>query len=393
MIILKTLKFVHCADIHLDAPIRDHGKGAYADIRRRDIKDAFNKILNRAKQEAAQLLLISGDLYEHRTVSKSTMEWIYMVLSGARVPIVIIPGNHDPFVANSWYKNWDWPDNVTILSQEKPTIMIESLNTNIYGMGFSSFKEDEPDLTIVEPPMKDKFNIFMFHGTLDMNFTKQAYKPVTSKALEALGYDYYALGHFHKSCEEYPLKNAYNPGSPEPLSFGEQGVHGAYMVTMEKGKLGVNVSAKKFATANREYHDTSLDISNCKNLDEVKVHILDLLGGFNPEKDLVRIKLKGRTHLLLEDEILSSYLGENWLYLKIINNTRKAFDLEELVNNPSLAGAFASEMKKRIEKVWEALDTNPNDESLQKEEEILGLSLGFGLEALMTGKIEWPSEE
>ena len=94
---MKTLKFIHCADIHLDAPFREYGSGSYGDTRRRDIRDAFLNILKRAKKEKVDFLLISGDLYEHGSVVKSTMEWLYMVLSQVEVPVVIIPGNHDPY--------------------------------------------------------------------------------------------------------------------------------------------------------------------------------------------------------------------------------------------------------------------------------------------------------
>ncbi len=392
MTILETIKFVHCADVHLDAPIRDNGTGTYSDIRRKDIRDAFLSILDTVKQEKAQLLLISGDLYEQRTTSKSTMEWLYMLLSQLDVPVVIIPGNHDPYIANSWYKCWKWPSNVTILTSENPSLIIEELNLNIYGMGFSSYKEEAPDLSIVTPPIKVKFNVFMFHGTLDMNFTKQVYKPITSIELEQLKYDYYALGHFHKSCLEYPLENAYNPGSPEPLGFGEQGVHGAFVVTMRKEENQVITEVSKFKTANREYHDATLDVTGCKNLDEVKIRILGLLEGFNPERDIIRIKLKGRTNLSLEEEMMSSFLSDDWLYLRIVNETRKAFNLEQLLLENSLTGAFTREMKKRIDEVCEELEKDPENVGLQKEEAKLSLALSYGLEALITGKIEWPSE-
>lgn len=389
---MKSLKFIHCADIHLDAPFKEYGTGTYADTRRKDIRNAFKNILDRVKKENAQMLLISGDLYEHKTVSKSTMEWLYMVLSGVEAPVVIIPGNHDPYIMNSWYKSWEWPANVSILSPDNPQLVIESLDVNIYGMGFSSFREEKPDLSIVTPPEKNMFNIFMFHGTLDMCFTNQAYKPISSLELETLGYDYYALGHFHGSQDNYPLKNAYNPGSPEPLGFDEPGVHGALVVTMKKEDDSVSIEAQKFDTANRVYHDKDIDITGFKTLEEVKIRILGFLEGYNSERDIVRINLKGRTELSLETDTLSSFFDEDWLYLKIINDTRKAFDLDELVMDPSLKGAFVRDMKGRIEKVAEDLEKDPDNIDLQKEKERINLALSYGLEALITGKIEWLSE-
>ena len=389
---MGTIKFVHCADVHLDAPFREHGQGLYGDTRRRDIRDAFLNILKKVKTENADFLLISGDLYEHGSVTKSTMEWLYMVLSEAAVPIAIIPGNHDPYLLNSWYKNWEWPSNVTILTPENPNLVLDNLDVNIYGMGFSNFREGKPDLSVVSKPKEGFFNIFMFHGTLDMDFAGNDYKPVTTGELETLGYDYYALGHFHNIRDDYPLKNAYNPGSPEPLGFDETGEHGAFFVIAEKLQGRTSLKVEKFNTAIRSYHDEDLNINGLKTLEEVKMRVLAHLEGFNPEKDIIRINLKGQTELSLEENMLTSLFAGNYLYLKIRNHTRKAHDIASLEKDLSLKGAFVREMKARIQKITDELEENPDNPELKREEEILTLALNYGLEALQSGKIEWLSE-
>ncbi|HHW23275.1 MAG TPA: DNA repair exonuclease [Clostridiaceae bacterium] len=386
---MKTLKFIHCADLHLDAPFKETGTGTYADTRRKDIREAFSNILDRVKTENAQMLLICGDLYEHGTVGKSTLDWLYMVLSGAGVPVLIIPGNHDPYLKNSWYRNWDWPGNVKILSPENPSLVMDDLCVNVFGMGFSSFREDKPDLSMVPPPVKDYFNIMMIHGTLDMDFTNQAYKPVTSEELEALGYDYYAMGHFHRMRDDYALRKAFNPGSPEPLGFDEQGFHGAFAVTMTMEQGKTIIKAERFETSVRSYHEKSLDITGCKTIEEVKMRIIGLLEGLRPDRDLMRITLTGRTDLSLETDMLAGFFSEDWLCFQIYNKTQKDFNIEELEKDPSLKGAFVREIKSRIESVREAMGKDPGNAELQKEEERLLLAMNFGLEALVSGRIEW----
>jgi len=344
------------------------------------------------KEENADFLLISGDLYEHGSVTKSTMEWLYMVLSETAVPIIIIPGNHDPYLLNSWYRNWQWPSNVAILTPDNPDLVLENLNVHIYGIGFSNFKEGKPDLSMVAKPKENSFNILMFHGTLDMDFAGNDYKPVTSGELEALGYDYYALGHFHNIRDDYPLRNAYNPGSPEPLGFDETDGHGAFLVTAEKVQTRTSLKVERFNTAIRSYHDVDLNITGLKTLEEVKMRILARLEGFNPERDIIRINLKGRTELSLEEDMLTSLFEGNFLYLKIRNDTLKAYDIESIEKDLSLKGAFVREMKARIQKITDELEKNPDDPDLKREEEILALALSFGLEALQSGKIEWVGE-
>ncbi len=386
---LRSLKLIHCADLHLDAPFKEHGRGTYAEIRRKDIRSAFLNILQRVKDEKAELLLIAGDLYEHHTFARRTMDWLHMKLSEVQVPVVIIPGNHDPYLSNSWYRNWDWPSNVTILSKEHPSLILEKEKVNLYGIGFASFKEDKPDLSAVPSTLEGYFNILMIHGTLDMDFTKQAYKPVTSSELEALGYDYYALGHFHTTRRDFILKKAFNPGSPEPLGFDEPGVHGAFLVTLQQEQQGVHVEVRHFETAMRVYHDKTMDITDCRTLEEVKIRLLGALEGMNPEKDITRITLKGRTELEIDPDILTELLAEDWLYLKIQDDTQRAFDMEVLVKDPTLKGAFVREMQQQLQAIDSILEEDPENETLIMEKEKLSLALQYGLEALQNGKIEW----
>jgi DNA repair exonuclease SbcCD nuclease subunit len=333
--------------------------------------------------------LISGDLYEHRYITRKTLDWLNMVLSELKTPVVIIPGNHDPYVLNSWYKAWEWPSNVFILSPEHPRLLLDKEQVNIYGIGFSSFKEEKPDLSNVPPPEQGYFNILMFHGTLDMNFTGQAYNPVTSQELEGLGYDYYALGHFHGTRADYRLKNAVNPGSPEPLGFDEPGVHGAFSITLAEENGEKTFEARRFETAARIYQDKKLDVSGLKTLEEVKFRILALLEGLDPKRDITRITLKGRTDLQIDLDELTGLLSGDWFYLKITDETKKAFDMEDLAKDPSLKGAFAREIQERLLKLEPELEKNPLDEGLLMQKKRLEIALSFGLEALINGKIEW----
>ena len=149
---------------------------------------------------------------------------------------------------------------------------------------------------------------------------------------------------------------------------------------------------EKYNTAIRSYHDEDLNINGLKTIEEVKMRVLAHLEGFNPEKDIIRINLKGQTELSLEENMLTSLFAGNYLYLKIRNHTRKAHDIASLEKDLSLKGAFVREMKARIQKITDELEENPDNPELKREEEILTLALNYGLEALQNGKIEWLSE-
>ena len=154
-------------------------------------------------------------------------------------------------IFKSWYRAWEWPDNVHILSPDKPHILLGGVEgVHIWYWFFLLSGRTSLICQWFLLPLKGYFNILMLHGTLDMDFTEQAYKPVTTQELKALNYDYYALGHFHKT---KIIDNIANPGSPEPLGFDEKGSHGAFLVRLSESQGEVKVESHFFETACREY--------------------------------------------------------------------------------------------------------------------------------------------
>lgn len=374
------IRFMHCADIHIDYPFCDRGHDGYSDMRRRDVRKTFENAIRLSVAGKVDFILISGDLYEHRYSPKSTIEWVSGLFKKLPVPVVIIPGNHDPYAANSWYRLWEWPENVFILSGERPFINLEALDTYIYGIGFSAFNQDKPDLSGVNPPDPDKFNIMMFHGALDIDMGKP-YNPVSSEELSKLGFDYYALGHYHNRITELKTEKAAIPGSPEPLGFDEKGAHGVLIVTLERGfNCSKKLSLEKRDTAVREYVERVIDITRFKNPDEIKQKISGALTELDGDKCLTRVILKGRASCEVDTRALEEELSAGRAYLRVKNESRVNTDYDALACEDTLKGAFVREILGRIKKCEE---TGANERIA-----ILTGALELGIEALETGRID-----
>jgi len=74
-----------------------------------DLLEVFGRIIDLAKKEAVDIILISGDLYEHEYVRKSTIHYINKKFSEIpETKVFIVPGNHDPCISNSYYQNFEW---------------------------------------------------------------------------------------------------------------------------------------------------------------------------------------------------------------------------------------------------------------------------------------------
>ena len=133
------MKFVHIADMHFDSPfVNLSDKDILGNLRRLQQRKVFKKVIDYIKESDIEYLFISGDLYEHKYVKQSTIEYINNLFKEIpNTEIFISPGNHDPYIKNSYYNNFAWSENVKIF--EAKIERVEKENINIYGYGFDDF--------------------------------------------------------------------------------------------------------------------------------------------------------------------------------------------------------------------------------------------------------------
>lgn len=188
------MRFVHMADVHLDCPFRILAlKEDLAEKRRIKQREAFKKAIEYVKKEEIPFLFISGDLYEQEYVRESTIEFINNLFKEIpNTKIFISPGNHDPFLNNSYYNTFKWNDNVTIFKGEIEIIELEEVD--IYGFGFSDFYCTNSGVDEIEIKNKNKINILITHGSLDASKTlDMQYNPINSVKLKKVEFDYVAM--------------------------------------------------------------------------------------------------------------------------------------------------------------------------------------------------------
>ena len=113
------MKFVHIADLHMDSPFAFlDSKTGLGDVRRLEQRQALKKVVQYVKENNIEYLFISGDLYEQEYIKESTIKYIddqFRIIPDTK--IFISPGNHDPYLNNSYYNTYSWSDNVHIFSR------------------------------------------------------------------------------------------------------------------------------------------------------------------------------------------------------------------------------------------------------------------------------------
>lgn len=188
------MKFVHIADMHFDSPfVNLSDKGILGDLRRLEQRKVFKKVIEFIKQNDIPYLFISGDLYEHKYVKLSTIEYINNLFK--EIPdtkVFISPGNHDPYIKNSYYSKFNWNENVKIFSHKMEKV--ENDDINIYGYGFNDFYCTDCEIEKLELDNTDKINVLVIHGTLDgASIEEKQYNSMTRKMLEEKQLDYIAM--------------------------------------------------------------------------------------------------------------------------------------------------------------------------------------------------------
>lgn len=217
------MKFVHIADVHFDSPFTTLETRGLSQSRRLDQRNSFKKVIDYVQENNIEYLFICGDLYEQEYVRNSTIEFINKEFE--RIPetkIFIVPGNHDPYIKNSYYATYNFAKNVKIFTEEVEKV--ETENATIYGYGFSDFYMRLRDMEELIPQGREKINILLTHAELDgAGNNGKGYNPVQRSSLKGLAYDYIALGHIHKREKD---GNIVYPGSLISLGFDELGEHG-----------------------------------------------------------------------------------------------------------------------------------------------------------------------
>lgn len=222
------MKFVHIADVHFDCPFSSLSvRENLSDNRRLEQRNVFKKVINFIKENDVRFLFISGDLYENEYVRESTISYINnLFLEIPETKVFISPGNHDPYIKNSYYAEFDFAPNVYIFKGNFECKELQE--ANIYGMGFRDFYCKDVNYSNINVLQNDKPNFMIMHASIAGGSEENLeYNPVTETRLEDLGMDYIALGHIHKPYfNEKTSQRIVYPGSLISLGFDEPGSHG-----------------------------------------------------------------------------------------------------------------------------------------------------------------------
>lgn len=332
------MKFIHCADLHLDSKLESNIGKEKAKERRNEILLTFERIVNLAKAEGAVAIMISGDLFDTKNIAAKARNLVWdMIVSNPDIDFLYLRGNHD------WKTNFTdgrkIPDNFKCFD----TDWVEYQYGEVSVFGKETMEDDANYASLITEP--GRVNIVMLHGQEVRSNVKDDASLIALPALKNRNIDYLALGHIHSYKKEI-LDNrgvyCYS-GCPEGRGFDECG---------EKGVVLLEVCEKQIKScfipmANRVLHEVKADITGKETATDI-LRVIDEAVKHIPSKDMVKIILTGYYTVDTEKDFtyFEQAMEGRFYFLKWKDMSRLSIDYREYENMVSLKGEFVRTVMK-----------------------------------------------
>ncbi len=351
---MRPVRFIHTSDIHLDTSFSGSGfPSRLGDRKREAIRGTFRRIIDDARNHEVDIVLIAGDFFESERITADTFEFIkrqLAVLNSTKV--FIAPGNHDPFVSGSPYRDDSWPPNVHIFnSEEFQSFEIPELGVRVTGFGFAHHNLEERCFSKLPILPKDLFNIVIAHGS-DISRVpagKSKHGPFEVGEIAGKNVQYCALGHYH---QQHRVENTLDgtdiwySGIPEGRGWDEEGDCGYLFGEILDSRL------KLESRICNQYPLITLTVA-CdafSTREQILDEILLYRGSIFSSNTILRVRLTGSLDPKLDlslPELEERLVGEA-LHIQWDDQTHPALDFESISQEKTIRGRFVREMNERI---------------------------------------------
>lgn len=246
------MKFIHFADAHLDSPFR--GLSFLPSKEFNQIYQAADQSLTRivdlALAEKVDLVLIAGDTFDSAKPSpRSQLFFAQQIkrLTDAQIQVVMIFGNHDHMRREDLLVNQSPYFKLIGANEavEKATFKTKD-NFDYDVVGFSYLNNHITEDKIPDFPGKEhNYTFGLMHAQeKEADSRKNVYAPFTVSEVQALNYDYFALGHIHarRNLSEKPW--IVYSGNIQGRHINEMGAKGCYLGVIDENTKKTSIEFK-----------------------------------------------------------------------------------------------------------------------------------------------------
>ncbi len=369
------MKIIHCADLHLDSKMTANLTPEQARERQAELLNTFKKMIAYARGTQVKAIIIAGDLYDKKSISKAAKNVFYdAIIENPEIDFYYLQGNHDADSFLSCFE--ELPKNLKGFGYEWRTYVAnEEGKKNISITGVELSKENSTLIYSSLVLNTDMFNIVTLHGQDAEHVSKEKVEVIGLSHLKNKGIDYLALGHVHTYKEgELDRRGTYcYCGCMEGRGFDECGEHG--FVVLDIDEETKEYSRIFIPAASRNLYTLPVDVTECETTSDISNRIRAVLTEQNIDKrHLVKLVLTGNVGVECEKNIqfLTREFASLYYFLKIYDETKIKVDYQEFMLDESLKGEF-------VRTVMGATDIS---------EEEKGIIVRYGIQALAGEEME-----
>ena len=203
---------VHSSDLHIDHDYtaRLHGGDGTAGLA---------GVLAAARGAGADVVVLAGDTFDCHRVPIDLLDRAAAVIAAAGLPVVVLPGNHDPAVADAVYHHGALAGlaNLHVLGvTHDESVVFSDLGLEIWGRPHRDYGDMIPFERLRS--RSTRWQIAVAHGHYvpvpDRTTRLRPSWLIGDDELTAVGADYIALGHWNRAAKVGSVA-AYYSGSPE----------------------------------------------------------------------------------------------------------------------------------------------------------------------------------
>lgn len=406
------------SDVHLDSP-QNRGVLSFSSAQRAarytDLVESLVGAMRVAADQKVDAVLIPGGLWDHRSIRGDTAGTVLEAIAELNdIPVYITPGEGDPYTIDSYYNPAflaargmrAWPKNAFIFDTPEFTTFKHPLRNDVAVTGYAHLsprKVTERLLsTYVNRNEEAKFNILLFHGSLDTypgidGQVDRITAPFSVEELAAQRFTYTALGHFHEYtelCDENDMVIGAYSGCLTGRNFDELGPRVAMLGTVTVDDAGAsNIVLEPIEVASNRLTYLPVDVSGLDApgiREEIEYGVQEL--DIRPDVDIVCVSLEGTHSPEIDPFEVAQKLRADFYHLLIVDRTRPDYLAEEYDPRTTEYKYLQSMLEKQREAELKRAE-NPKADTLNNvpgfllSAKTIEDALYYGLDALKRQKV------
>ena len=319
------MKFIHCADVHLGSRIDSKFSREVSESKREEVRNTFKKMVEYAKEQGVQAILLSGDVFDSDTPFKKDATFFYSVIEkNPEVDFLYLRGNHDGAGERRDYKNLK-------------TFGEEWTSYDYGDVVISGIEMERGNATSLYSALAlnaAKKNIVMLHGQIA---DATGMDKIQLSRLRDKGIDYLALGHVHAyAFGALDARGTYAySGCLEGRGFDETGEKGFILLDVD-GRIThrfIPFSLRKIERVQVDVTGLSEGYMMAKRARECTLFSLDTI---------YRVELVGEVDATVEEfsADVQRYLQNDCLFVSVKDGTKRKIDYAAYAADTSVYGEF-----------------------------------------------------